>query len=65
MVVTVNGERMDVAATSVRALLAELGHEGSFYAVAVDHDVIPKSRWDEDMIGQGAAIEIVTPRQGG
>jgi sulfur carrier protein len=65
MVLTVNGERQEVRAASVRALLAELDYEGAFYAVAVNRRLVPRGRWDEPVIGDGDAVEIITPRQGG
>jgi sulfur carrier protein len=65
MVVTVNGEHREVAATSIPALLQELEYEGAFLVVAVNHDVVQRRRWDEVEIKEGDRIEIVTPRQGG
>ena len=65
MVVTVNGERREVAAATIPALLRELDYEGEFLVVAVNHDVVQRRRWDEVEIKAGDAIEIVTPRQGG
>ncbi len=65
MVVTVNGERREVAATRVDALLGELEFQGTHLAVAVNYDVVPRGRWAETTIKDGDAIEILTPRQGG
>jgi sulfur carrier protein len=65
MRVTVNGETHDIAATSVAALLAELDYEGTHFAIALNYDVVPKSRWAETAINAGDEIEIITPRQGG
>jgi sulfur carrier protein len=65
MVVTVNGEHREVAATTIPALLQELEYEGAFLVVAVNHDVVQRRRWDEVEIKAGDRIEIVTPRQGG
>jgi sulfur carrier protein len=65
MVVTVNGERQEIAATTIPALLQELDYEGEFLVVAVNHDVVQRRRWDEVEIKAGDRIEIVTPRQGG
>jgi sulfur carrier protein len=63
--VTVNGEPREIAAQSVAALLGELEYEGSHFAIAVNFDVLPKSRWAETPIRAGDEIEIITPRQGG
>jgi sulfur carrier protein len=65
MRVTVNGEARDIAATSVAALLGELDYEGSHFAIALNYDVVPKSRWAETALKAGDEIEIITPRQGG
>jgi sulfur carrier protein len=65
MRVTVNGEARDILATSVTALLAELDYEGTHFAIALNYDVVPKSRWTETALKAGDEIEIITPRQGG
>jgi sulfur carrier protein len=65
MVVTVNGDNREVAATTIPALLQELEYEGAFLVVAVNHDVVQRRRWDEVELKAGDQIEIVTPRQGG
>ncbi len=61
----VNGETKRASAVSVRALLAELAYEGSFFAVAVNHNVVPRRDWDVPVLKDGDKIEIVSPRQGG
>lgn len=65
MRVTINGETRDVAATRIDALLSELDYEGSHFAIALNFDVLPKSRWAETHLKAGDEIEIITPRQGG
>jgi sulfur carrier protein len=65
MRITVNGETRDVTATRIDALLAELEYEGSHFAIALNFDVLPKSRWAETHLKAGDEIEIITPRQGG
>jgi sulfur carrier protein len=65
MRLTVNGEVREVASESVDALLGELEYEGSHFAIAVNYDVLPKSRWAETPLKNGDEIEIITPRQGG
>ena len=65
MVLTVNGERQEVAATTIPALLRELEYDGEFLVVAINHDVVQRRRWDEVQLKAGDRIEIVTPRQGG
>ena len=65
MRVIVNGEAREISSQSVDALLTELEYEGTHFAVAVNYDVLPKSRWAETPIKSGDEIEIITPRQGG
>ena len=65
MRVTVNGEKKDVAATRVDALLGELAFEGTHFAIAVNYDVVPRARWSQTAITDGDTVEILTPRQGG
>jgi len=65
MRVTVNGEPREIASQSVDALLSELEYEGTHFAIAVNYDVVPKSRWAQTPLNNGDEIEIITPRQGG
>ncbi|KJC52837.1 thiamine biosynthesis protein ThiS [Bradyrhizobium sp. LTSP885] len=65
MRVIVNGEQRDIAASHVDTLLSELDYEGTHFAIAVNYDVVPKSRWAATALNAGDEIEIITPRQGG
>ena len=65
MQVTVNGERREVAATRIDALLRELAYEGEHFAVAVNFDVVPRAQWADAALKAGDEIEIISPRQGG
>jgi sulfur carrier protein len=65
MRVIINGEAREIASMSVGALLGELDYEGTHFAVAVNYDVLPRSRWAETQLKAGDEIEIITPRQGG
>ncbi len=65
MRVTVNGEEREISSSRVDALLSELDYEGTHFAVALNYDVVPKSRWAETQLQNGDEIEIITPRQGG
>ena len=65
MRVTINGELREIASSHVDALLSELEYEGTHFAVALNFDVLPRSRWAETMLKAGDEIEIITPRQGG
>ena len=65
MRVIINGEAREIASTRVDALLGELDYEGTHFAIAVNYDVLPKSRWSQTQLNTGDEIEIITPRQGG
>ena len=65
MQVIVNGEQREISASRVDALLSELEYEGTHFAIALNYDVVPKSRWAETPLKAGDEIEIITPRQGG
>ena len=65
MRVIINGEQREINSASVAALLSELEYEGTHFAIAVNYDVLPKSRWAETPLKAGDEIEIITPRQGG
>ncbi len=61
----VNGETLETEATRVDALLTELAYDGAHLAVAVNYDVVPRTRWAETPLNDNDAVEILTPRQGG
>jgi sulfur carrier protein len=65
MRVIVNGEQREIRSMRVDALLSELEYEGTHFAIALNYDVLPKSRWAETPLQAGDEIEIITPRQGG
>jgi sulfur carrier protein len=65
MRVIINGEAREIASESVDALLGELDYEGNHFAIALNYDVVPKSRWAQTPLKNGDEIEIITPRQGG
>ena len=64
MRVIVNGEAREIASARVDALLGELEYEGTHFAIALNFDVLPRSRWAETPLTNGDEIEIITPRQG-
>ena len=65
MRVIVNGEQREISSMRVDALLSELEYEGTHFAIALNFDVLPRSRWAETPLKSGDEIEIITPRQGG
>jgi sulfur carrier protein len=65
MRVIVNGKAREITSQSVDALLGELDYEGVHFAIALNYDVVPRSRWAETRLKSGDEIEIITARQGG
>ena len=65
MIVIVNGEETEVGeSTTIAELLDTLSIPEKGIAVAVDWTVIPRSEWD-DVLTDGAKVEVVTAVQGG
>jgi sulfur carrier protein len=68
MTARVNGEERELAeGTTVAALVAELGMpaEGRGVAVALDGEVVPRTRWSAAAVPAGARVEVLTAMQGG
>jgi len=65
MIVTVNERRVEVDKhTTVAALLESMGYPDRGVAVALDASVLPRSRWDAELV-DGARLEVLTAVQGG
>ncbi|MDX8516459.1 sulfur carrier protein ThiS [Mesorhizobium captivum] len=65
MKLIVNGEALEVEATTLDALLRELDYEGGWLATALNGDVVPAARRAEFKLSGGDRIEILSPMQGG
>jgi sulfur carrier protein len=68
VIVTINGERREIAAGATVANVVELlnvGPGGRGVAVALDGEVVSRSRWDEAELCEGTLIEVVAAIQGG
>ena len=66
MLVTVNGVPEDLAAgTSVDAVVARLGRGRAGIAVAVNREVVPRSRWSSVELVDGDNVEVLAAAQGG
>ena len=65
--IVLNGQERDLAAQTLGAALAELDVDGDArgVAVAVDGEVIPRARWQELELAEGARVEVLTAMQGG
>lgn len=68
MIVTVNGERRQLPASATVASVVELlevSPGGRGVAVALDGEVVTRSRWAQTELADGAQIEVVAAIQGG
>ncbi|KQT83922.1 sulfur carrier protein ThiS [Aurantimonas sp. Leaf443] len=65
MNVTINGEARLVEATTLQALLAELGHAASIVATARNGEFVAISERGETRLREGDRIEILAPMKGG
>jgi sulfur carrier protein len=67
-VILLNGERSDLrAGETVADALARLGLalDARGVAVAVDAEVVPRSRWESFALGADARVEVLGAMQGG
>jgi sulfur carrier protein len=64
-VIRVNGEEQLFVDESVAELVQRLSIEPRGVAVAIDGEVVRRSRWADTRVHDGNAIEIVTAVAGG
>ncbi|MHB1487081.1 MAG: sulfur carrier protein ThiS [Acidimicrobiales bacterium] len=61
-----NGQDQDVEdRPSVDAVVVGLGRGRAGLAVAVNSEIVPRSRWDSTRLAEGDRIEILEAAQGG
>lgn len=65
MKIMVNGEKVDVTATALDAILIELGHGDAKIATALNEEFVPATLRSTTELEAGDRLEIVAPRQGG
>ncbi|MFY0597097.1 MAG: sulfur carrier protein ThiS [Cognatishimia sp.] len=65
MKIVVNGEKVEVTATSLEAILVELGHGEAKVATALNEEFVPAALRVSTELEAGDRLEIVAPRQGG
>ncbi|GLI95051.1 sulfur carrier protein ThiS [Methylocystis echinoides] len=65
MRIQVNGRPREVNATTLEALLRELGYEDQKVGTAVNQEFVRDRDREQIVLREGDAVEIVTPRQGG
>ena len=64
MKITVNGDNMDVAATTMADLLVELAYDGKI-ATALNEEFVAASNRNNVELYEGDRVEILAPMQGG
>ena len=66
MRVTVNGDAAELSdGVTVAELVAARTEEHRRVAVAVNADVVPRSRWDSTRLAEGDAVEVLVAVAGG
>lgn len=64
MKILVNGDSMDVKATSLADLLVELAYDGKI-ATALNEEFVAASNRNKIELHEGDRVEILAPMQGG
>ena len=65
MRIRVNGKELEVAATTLAALLDELDYRDVVVATALNQNFVRAVDRCETLLEAGDAVEILTPKQGG
>jgi sulfur carrier protein len=65
MLIHVNGKELEVAATTLDALLHELDYSEMIVATALNRDFVRAGDRTKTELKEGDAVEILVPRQGG
>ncbi len=65
MKIILNGEATETAATTLSALLNEIGLGAATVATAVDEAFVPATARDGFTLTAGQRIEVLAPMQGG
>ena len=64
--VSLNGERLNVEATTLQTLLLARGYKlESAFACAINNTFVPRPQWPQRSLENGDCIDIVTPITGG
>ena len=64
--ISLNGERINVQATSLQILLLARGYKlETAFACAINNTFVPRPQWPERLLVNGDRIDIVTPITGG
>lgn len=63
--ITVNGKVTNTTAETIDALLKDLSVPREGLAVAVNSEIVPRSRHSEHILNEGDVIDIIRPIGGG
>ena len=64
--VSLNGERLNVEATTLQTLLLARGYKlETAFACAINNTFVPRPQWPQRSLENGDCIDIVTPITGG
>jgi len=59
MRLTINGEEKDLPVTSLASLVEHLGLKADRLAIELNHDIAPRTTWNETELKDGDKLEIV------
>ena len=62
---TINGQQVDAAGTTVAQYLAEAGYNTARIAVERNEEIVPKAKYAETVFADGDVIEVVNFVGGG
>lgn len=65
MKISVNGQPHEVKATTIAAILTEIGYGEAMVATALNGDFVSADRRLSQTVREGDALEVLAPRQGG
>ncbi len=65
LLITLNGEPRELAASNLAEALAALDYADAIVATALNGEFVPQRKRRETPLAPGDRLEIVAPRQGG
>lgn len=65
MKIIVNGQMHEIGASSLDAVLVELGYGEAVVATALNGRFVPQAARDRQELRDGDCVEVVAPMQGG
>ncbi len=63
--VKLNGHWISVKACPLTEALEEWGYQSETFAIAINHEFVPQSCYQNHQLQEGDALEILSPMQGG